>query len=602
MGWPFDPPALTLAHDADENAHEPLRDRIDALEAAPGFTGDASEITSGTLADARIPASVARDVDVQTAIDALDATERDTLFINGWDHGVTADGVTDDSAALAQCFTVAADASRLTGRRIEVKLPAGEVMCHEVDWDDQTPIVGSDVGHTRLTYNGAGGPGSCILRNPKNGGATPWGGFRRLTFCGWKSGYGLAESAYKVTGTTGVDWGFQLERVQVFYFTGDAFDFGTGIVNLHVDRLRSDGVRGWTILARQGTITDGARPFSLTRWTLDNFTPTVYRNAVTAAGFDPSSWGKGLLKLDPGSDVMLHLGHGRAEYNLPALADSGRKSLVQLRTAASRYARVTVDNVGVAWRLDDALIGVYAPDGRVSCQLRQSALGALNFEDATDPASNMQANDIPFAMATSNAQQVSGFYLNGTLIESRSTDPGGSTFVNYRKGDLVLRRNPAPGARGAAQIITGPSAGAGRFPTQAVATVATTAGSAVVSTTAVNILRFLMPGTAVVIAGAGAGGAALTTQVVSIDPTAMTATLAAAAQTTVAAASVTLVTPETRDVMDMVTYGTAAPTTGTWGRGEKRWNTSPSAGGFVGWVCVAAGTPGTWKGFGAIET
>jgi hypothetical protein len=41
--------------------------------------------------------------------------------------------------------------------------------------------------------------------------------------------------------------------------------------------------------------------------------------------------------------------------------------------------------------------------------------------------------------------------------------------------------------------------------------------------------------------------------------------------------------------------GTAAPTTGTWKRGDIVVNTTPSAGGTPGWVCTTAGTPGTWK-------
>jgi hypothetical protein len=48
-------------------------------------------------------------------------------------------------------------------------------------------------------------------------------------------------------------------------------------------------------------------------------------------------------------------------------------------------------------------------------------------------------------------------------------------------------------------------------------------------------------------------------------------------------------------------YGTAAPTSGTWPTGFIRWNTNPTAGGYMGWVCVSGGTPGTWKGFGAIQ-
>lgn len=46
----------------------------------------------------------------------------------------------------------------------------------------------------------------------------------------------------------------------------------------------------------------------------------------------------------------------------------------------------------------------------------------------------------------------------------------------------------------------------------------------------------------------------------------------------------------------------AAPTVvGTYKVGDRVWNSDPAAGEFIGWVCVAAGTPGTWKGFGAIE-
>lgn len=46
---------------------------------------------------------------------------------------------------------------------------------------------------------------------------------------------------------------------------------------------------------------------------------------------------------------------------------------------------------------------------------------------------------------------------------------------------------------------------------------------------------------------------------------------------------------------DRAFTGSAAPTAGTWIRGSIVWNYAPSAGGTPGWVCTAAGTPGTWK-------
>jgi hypothetical protein len=64
--------------------------------------------------------------------------------------------------------------------------------------------------------------------------------------------------------------------------------------------------------------------------------------------------------------------------------------------------------------------------------------------------------------------------------------------------------------------------------------------------------------------------------------------------------------------IENITYGPAfagriglssangAPTAGHWLKGSVVWNSSPSAGGKIGWVCVADGAPGTWKSFGGI--
>jgi len=46
---------------------------------------------------------------------------------------------------------------------------------------------------------------------------------------------------------------------------------------------------------------------------------------------------------------------------------------------------------------------------------------------------------------------------------------------------------------------------------------------------------------------------------------------------------------------------TAPPSTGAHGVGEIVFNADPIAGGFIGWVCVTAGTPGTWKTWGVIS-
>ena len=48
-------------------------------------------------------------------------------------------------------------------------------------------------------------------------------------------------------------------------------------------------------------------------------------------------------------------------------------------------------------------------------------------------------------------------------------------------------------------------------------------------------------------------------------------------------------------------YDTAPPTAGTWQQGDKVWHSAPAPDGCVGWVCVAGGSPGTWKEFGRIS-
>jgi hypothetical protein len=52
------------------------------------------------------------------------------------------------------------------------------------------------------------------------------------------------------------------------------------------------------------------------------------------------------------------------------------------------------------------------------------------------------------------------------------------------------------------------------------------------------------------------------------------------------------------NIVPRIYYGTASPTSGNYVLGDLCYNTAPSIGGFVGWVCTTAGSPGTWEGFG----
>jgi hypothetical protein len=47
-------------------------------------------------------------------------------------------------------------------------------------------------------------------------------------------------------------------------------------------------------------------------------------------------------------------------------------------------------------------------------------------------------------------------------------------------------------------------------------------------------------------------------------------------------------------------YATASPTSGSYRQGDIVWNSTATAGGDAGWICVVGGAPGTWKTFGTI--
>lgn len=50
-----------------------------------------------------------------------------------------------------------------------------------------------------------------------------------------------------------------------------------------------------------------------------------------------------------------------------------------------------------------------------------------------------------------------------------------------------------------------------------------------------------------------------------------------------------------------VRYG-SVPTLGSWRRGDKVWTTTPLQGNTPGWICVANGSPGTWRAMGSLAS
>lgn len=51
-----------------------------------------------------------------------------------------------------------------------------------------------------------------------------------------------------------------------------------------------------------------------------------------------------------------------------------------------------------------------------------------------------------------------------------------------------------------------------------------------------------------------------------------------------------------------IEVGSAPPSDGNFNQGDMIYNSIPTAGNYVGWICVESGNPGRWKAFGAIQS
>lgn len=48
-------------------------------------------------------------------------------------------------------------------------------------------------------------------------------------------------------------------------------------------------------------------------------------------------------------------------------------------------------------------------------------------------------------------------------------------------------------------------------------------------------------------------------------------------------------------------YASGAPVSGTWNKLDQVFNTAPASGSVMGWLCIASGSPGTWRPFGQVN-
>ena len=439
----------------------------------------------------------------------------DVYPLNVKRFGAKGDGIADDTAAIQAA--IAESQLYPLERFLPVYFPSGDYMCHEVEWNGQTPFVGFEVGNSRLVYNGKGGPGSAVIRFEADGGATPYAGFSNLTISGadiYSSSAKIAEHCYLRAGTTGTDWGAKFENLHFRNCFGNAIDFGSGaIVNIHMNRIRFDAIGGFCIRFSAGASHE-SRPVSIRQFTYDNMIyPDSFAIAAKRQGhYDGLHWGKGLLLLEDTHGIHFNISDGRIELNKPLRLHDTRKAMVFVnQTISGGGTAIRLTNVHGYFQPTDGGVGVFAKEGRTnfSATATQIRDAASLFEDYREKKTiSRMAHEVVYR---DNAQQSQGIYLQTSQVEMRGRPPDHTVYNLYERGDVIFGENvKSGGSLGWVCTDKDDHLRVPASPTYAGA-VSVVAGNNEVTVVAPKHMRQFMSGLAITLVGAGAGGADLDT-------------------------------------------------------------------------------------------
>jgi hypothetical protein len=467
-------------------------------------------------------------------------------WLNVKDYGAVGDGVTDDTAAFTAAFAAAVALLGTVDHRPTVYVPAGRYMVHELAWTSNVLLLGNDNFHCQLRYNGAGGPGSYVIKLSAIPPAA-YGGYGLQDIGVY--GHSLANTTDKIAerciwitgdGTTGPDWGLQMRNVHAGFNFGDTLLIGTvgdtthdTMTNFHLEHCRFDCQGGWAI-AFYGQPGDG-NPMTVDKmtwgndWGTPNNIATIKVRAladgyVTTPG---GHWGNGFMYIDQAKDAYIHVSDSRLEATDLQIFDS-RRQLFYARTD-NTHLRLS----GVVGSFQQTTPGIVFRDKAGQADLFTDGGTYLGFGKlyetgrATSPEWDIPGTSskrAPLVAAWGGSGASNGIYLNGSQLEFRDSIPSGVS-RDYKRGDIVFNRAATTG-QPVGWIATTPTNGWGNPTNPTLSTQCkVTVGSKIVTVTIPSEFSAFPVGTAITILGAGSGGADLNTYITDIDYAAYTFTV-----------------------------------------------------------------------------
>lgn len=479
-------------------------------------------------------------------------------------------------------------------------------------------FIGIGLQRSYFRYIGAGGSGSRMFTIPR----ADYGGFRRI----WMIGNGDTKTnmvetiLYYGDGalTDGnADIMHAWEDLALGSCYGDAVVFETQPWNLHIaNRVRFDTVGGYSIVIK-GSNSAERRPITINNWTVDN-QGMIGTATISGIGWDAATarWGKSFIKVENGRQLDIHVGPGRMETNNPMktgvpliLHETATQSGQRLKFSATGLSGYAYEGTAAGFTTTEPVPLIQSETGRIRIKLEDhggvSATRARYYDVAATKyhGVGLNRNQHHFEWGPEDTYDY-GLNLQDRRIQILDkTSP--LNFTRSQPGDIFLYPNSAYSPVGKSDlgfVVVNPAGFSIPAGNTDWSTGLTTNASTSVTITSLPMDHYV--GDYIVVVGGGAAGVDLSTNITAVNYSTNVITLANAIANTGTNVSRTIRMQGSvlRDIGG--NWASAAPSSGSWLVGEKVWNTVPAGGGatYVGWVCTTAGSPGTWKGFGLIQT
>lgn len=601
-GWVTKDPAdlpenRLLAEEVDDNFLE-LETAVEAVDVAVG----------AVVSDLAGPGGAGMVGFQQTGAGAVARTARDKMreVLSVKDFGAVGDGVTDDTAAIQTAINfIVSQAFRPT-----LIFPRGIYLTGTLVTNGGSMPFMRGEGSSQSVLRHRDGEAAALIR--VNGGTTgspmpaaPYFGYEGLAFRAGDSTTALIY--YEGQIDNNVKW----HDLQFIGHNGAATCHAISVrdyLNWHISKVRFDGVNGYCIQVRD------AQYFSHSVFHLDNWTYDSQANgrshgvffvdvSATALTKGVANFSNARLEVNsainvakPARSLFRVVQNSAVSSSAPAqLLLKFDSIVVDVNPSARDLKMVSTNQRNVGIETNDLTTygfnQIFGSDDNTGKVIFSPVNTTLRFKHSTNFAERFDGNlnsravlfeglKVGTISSDINLTALAGLVARGDFFYHSSPTNSGGVSQGLRPFAIKALQS----ANGYCSPTAVNLSGTGSI---------TSGTNQLVMSTALG--GTTVPGVSISIPGAGAAAATLVTTILSVDYTTNTITIDTNASTTVSGVTVAFTVAQF-GVVNTSFYANGAPASGTYAGGDRSLNTNVWLGSPVtDYVCITAGTPGTWR-------